>query len=209
MKILKYPGKRRIPSVPPAAHPYQLAISASSGAGKSTLLGLLRKELGETFSFVSGGDMFRARAHELRFPTVREFGAHADAHPEEEHDYWCDCSLRDSVAAARCVVIESRLAHHIARGAFKVRLECPLHVRAERNARKTRRAFESALTELLGRDLDDMERFEGLYRDIDRPVQPDLVINTAGYTPGEIVRLILVAWQERIKRIGAQPILLK
>jgi cytidylate kinase len=165
-----------------------ITISGPAGSGKSTAAAALADALG--YDHVSGGDIFRGLADE-RGLTALELNKLAEEDDAIDRDL--DRRLREIAAERDDVVLESRLAGWMAgeHADFRVWLDAPLNVRADRIADREDKAVERARTETRARSESEAKRYEAYYDiDIEDLSIYDLVLNTARLDPDGVVEAI-------------------
>ncbi|RNJ25990.1 (d)CMP kinase [Halosegnis longus] len=154
-----------------------ITISGPAGSGKSTAAAALADELG--YDHVSGGDIFRELAAEKGL-TPLELNKLAEEDDAIDRDL--DRRLRDLAASRDDLVLESRLAGWMAgeHADFRIWLDAPLDVRAERVADREDKDPELARTETEARADSEAKRYADYYDiDIGDLSIYDLVLNTA------------------------------
>ena len=168
-----------------------LTISGPAGSGKSTVAAALAEELG--YDHVSGGDIFRNLAAE-RDLTPLELNRLAE--DDEQIDRDLDRRLREIAETRDDLVLESRLAGWMAGdfADFRIWLDAPLSVRAERIADREEKAVDVAREETRKRSASEALRYEEYYDiDIEELGIYDLALNTARFSPGAVLDVILTA----------------
>ncbi|PSP79811.1 cytidylate kinase [Halobacteriales archaeon QS_4_69_225] len=165
-----------------------VTISGPAGSGKSTAAAALAETLG--YDHVSGGDIFRELADE-RGLTPLELNRRAEEDDEIDRDL--DRRLREIAATRDGVVLESRLAGWMAgeHADFRVWLDAPLSVRAERIADREDKSVEVARSETEQRSESEARRYREYYGiDIEELTIYDLVLNTARLSPEAVLAVI-------------------
>ncbi len=165
-----------------------VTISGPAGSGKSTAAAALAEALG--YDHVSGGDIFRELADE-RGLTPLELNRRAEEDGEIDRDL--DRRLREIAATRDGVVLESRLAGWMAgeHADFRVWLDAPLSVRAERIADREDKSVEVARSETEQRSESEARRYREYYGiDIEELTIYDLALNTARLTPEAVLEVI-------------------
>jgi cytidylate kinase len=168
-----------------------ITVSGPGGSGKSTLARSLAAELG--VDHVSGGDVFRDIAAE-RDLTPLELNRQAEEDDSIDRDL--DRRLRSIAREEDDLVLESRLAGWMAGefADFRVWLDAPLDVRAERIADREEKSVERAREETRARAESEAKRYENYYGiDIADLTIYDLVLNTARWSPDSLQALVLTA----------------
>jgi predicted cytidylate kinase len=169
----------------------RITISGPPGSGKTTVCKLLAERLG--IEYVISGNVFRSMAHRLHL-SLSEFGRLAKEDPK--YDRMIDEDMVSTARGKEDIVLEGRLAaHNLARQsipAFKVYLDAPPRVRAERIVEREHGGVDRALTEMLEREECEAERYRLWYGiDLGDMGVYDLVVDTSTLTPQEIVDLIV------------------
>ena len=165
-----------------------VTISGPAGSGKSTAAAALAGTLG--YDHVSGGDIFRKLADE-RGLTPLELNRRAEEDDEIDRDL--DRRLREIAATRDGVVLESRLAGWMAgeHADFRVWLDAPLSVRAERIADREDKPVEMARSETEQRSESEARRYREYYGiDIEELTIYDLALNTARLSPEAVLAVI-------------------
>ena len=166
-----------------------LTISGPAGSGKSTAAAALAEAL--DYDHVSGGDIFRDLADE-RGLTPLELNKQAEEDDDIDRDR--DRRLREMAAARDDLVLESRLAGWMAGeyADFRVWLDAPLSVRAERIADREDKSVELARKETRERSESEARRYLEYYNiDIEELTIYDLAVNTARLSPEAVIDVIL------------------
>ena len=166
-----------------------LTISGPAGSGKSTAAAALAEAL--DYDHVSGGDIFRDLADE-RGLTPLELNRQAEEDDDIDRDL--DRRLREMAAARDDLVLESRLAGWMAgeHADFRVWLDAPLSVRAERIADREDKSVDLARTETRARSESEARRYLEYYDiDIEELTIYDLAVNTARLSPEAVIDVIL------------------
>ena len=166
-----------------------VTISGPAGSGKSTAAAALAEAL--DYDHVSGGDIFRDLAVE-RGLTPLELNKLAEDDDGIDRDL--DRRLRGIADTRDEVVLESRLAGWMAgeHADFRIWLDAPLSVRAERIADREDKSVDLARTETRERSDSEARRYEAYYDiDIEELSIYDLAVNTARLSPGAVLDVIL------------------
>ena len=166
-----------------------LTISGPAGSGKSTAAAALAEAL--DYDHVSGGDIFRDLADE-RGLTPLELNKQAEENDDIDRDL--DHRLREIAATREDLVLESRLAGWMAgeHADFRVWLDAPLSVRAERIADREDKSVDLARTETRARSESEARRYLKYYDiDIEELTIYDLAVNTARLSPEAVIDVIL------------------
>lgn len=165
-----------------------ITISGPAGSGKSTAAAALADSLG--YEHVSGGDIFRELADERGLSALE---LNKQAEEDDSIDRELDQRLRQVAAERDDLVLESRLAGWMAgeHADFRVWLDAPLSVRAERIAARESKSTDLARKETEERAGSEARRYQAYYGiDIDDLSIYDLVLNTARLEPAGVVEAI-------------------
>jgi cytidylate kinase len=168
-----------------------ITVSGPAGSGKSTLAASLAEELG--VEHISGGDVFREIASE-RGLTPLELNRQAEENDSIDRDL--DRRLRTVARERDALVLESRLAGWMAGefADFRLWLDAPLPVRADRIADREDKPVETAREETEARAESEALRYQEYYGiDIEDLSIYDLVVNTARWSPAGVRELALAA----------------
>jgi cytidylate kinase len=166
-----------------------LTISGPAGSGKSTAAAALAEAL--DYDHVSGGDIFRDLADERGLSALE---LNKQAEEDDQIDRDLDRRLREIAATREDLVLESRLAGWMAgeHADFRVWLDAPLSVRAERIADREDKSVDLARTETRARSESEARRYLEYYDiDIEELTIYDLAVNTARLSPEAVIDVIL------------------
>jgi cytidylate kinase len=167
-----------------------ITISGPAGSGKSTAAAGLAEALG--YEHVSGGDVFRALADD-RGMTPLELNRAAEEDDTIDRDL--DRRLRETAREREALVLESRLAGWMAgeHADFRMWLNAPLAVRAQRIAEREDKSVDRAREETRARAESEAGRYREYYGiDIADLSIYDLVLNTARLDPDGVVDALRV-----------------
>jgi cytidylate kinase len=168
-----------------------ITISGPAGSGKSTVAAGLAERLGS--EHVSGGDIFRELAAD-RDLTPLELNKLAEEDDSIDRDL--DRRQRELAAEREDLVLESRLAGWMAGGHadFRIWLDAPLDIRAERIAGREDKPVRTAREETVERADSEALRYREYYGvDIDDLDIYDLALNTARFSPGAVLDVVITA----------------
>jgi cytidylate kinase len=165
-----------------------ITVSGPPGSGKSTTASNLAEAL--DLDHVSGGDIFRELADERDYTTL-EFNKLAEE--DEQIDLDLDRRLRSIAAERDDVVLESRLSGWLAgdHADFRIWLDAPLSVRAERIADREGKAVAETREETAARQGSEADRYEEYYGiDITDLTIYDLSVNTARWDADSVLEML-------------------
>ena len=168
-----------------------ITISGPAGSGKSTVAAGLAERLGS--EHVSGGDIFRAVADERDLTPLQ---LNKLAEDDDSIDRDLDRRQRELAAEREDLVLESRLAGWMAgdHADFRIWLDAPLDIRAERIADREDKPVGTAREETVERADSEALRYREYYGvDIDDLGIYDLSLNTARFSPGAVLDIVITA----------------
>ncbi len=182
-----------------------ITIAGKLGSGKSSTAKRLAVELG--YDHFSSGDLFRAVAAEQNKSVL---DANKNAEHDSRIDHLVDERLRDIGKHETKKVIDSRTAWHWMPNSFKVYLELPTPVAAERIIAKMHErqdanedipeSVDAYAAQLEERLASENRRYDSLYGiDPSRPENYDLVIDTSDYSLEDVVTRIHQRYNEWLK----------
>ncbi|WP_115864549.1 (d)CMP kinase [Halorussus litoreus] len=171
-----------------------ITVSGPPGSGKSTTASNLADALG--LDHVSGGDIFRELADERGY-TPLEFNKLAEENDQIDRDL--DRRLQDVAIDRDDVVLESRLAGWLAgdQADFRVWLDAPLDVRAERVADREGKPVSEAREESAARQSSEADRYLDYYGiDVTDLTIYDLSVNTARWDADAVLDMLVTAVED-------------
>lgn len=171
-----------------------ITLSGPPGSGTSTIAETLEADFG--LEHISGGDIFRALAEE-RDMSLAAFNELAEENPQIDRDL--DRRLQETARERNDIILESRLSGWMAgnHADFRVWLDAPIEVRAERVADREEKTVAQALEESREREASENGRYKEYYGiDIDDLSIYDLVVNTARWDIEAVTAIIRTAVNE-------------
>lgn len=181
-----------------AGHSYQrIAITGDPGSGKSTFAKRVVEITG--FRLITTGNMFRELAAQkgISITKLNMLAETQKSIDEEVDDY-----LRSLNDKEEDLILDSRMAWHFLKGAFKVRLSVEPMIAAQRifgdNAelREKFSDIETAAEDIEQRKQSEVDRYNKLYGvNISDDSNFDLVIDTSHRTTDETMALFKEAYQ--------------
>jgi len=166
-----------------------LSISGLPGSGTTTVSKLLAKHYG--VDLVNAGDVFRELAKEHGM-TLAGFGALAES--DASIDAKIDERQKEIANTRDNIVLEGRLAGHMAEGALKVWIKAPIDVRIERISRREDISFDVVRDETIKREASEAVRYKEIYEiDLGNLSIYDLVIDSVKWDPFEIIKILIAA----------------
>lgn len=168
-----------------------ITISGPPGAGTTTVAKLLKERTG--LPYVYAGELFRNKATEMGM-SLADFGKYVEKHHE------IDIALDDEMMALLKkgnVILEGRVSGWMAEKkkilAFKVYIDAPEKVRAQRVANRESKDAAVVLKENRVREKSERKRYLAEYGfDILDTKCYDLAIDSSDKTPEHITELIIV-----------------
>jgi cytidylate kinase len=171
----------------------QITVSGLPGSGTTTLSRLLAESY--DLELVSSGEIFRRMARE-RGMSLAEFGALAERDPSIDLDI--DKNQRSIIHSRDDIVLESRLAGHMAEGApnvLKVWIKAPVLTRVKRIQRRERSiSFDDELMKTVEREKSEALRYKNYYGiDITDLSIYDIVIDSEKWNQYQTLDILRVA----------------
>ncbi len=180
---------------PQRARGLVIAVSGPPGSGKTTVAKALAQRLG--LRYVSIGQLFRELAQKLGKDLVQ-------LSKIAERDHSIDRQL-DELARREAekggVVIDGHISAWIVRDLADlcVGIVAPLHIRVKRIADRDGRPIEEVERETRIREESEARRFREIYGiDVTDPTVFDVVVNSAFYSPDQIVEIVLKALELKL-----------
>ncbi|MGB9927535.1 MAG: (d)CMP kinase [Methanosarcina sp.] len=170
-----------------------ITVSGLPGSGTSTISRLLAESY--ELELISSGEVFRRIAKEKGM-TLSEFGAMAEKDPSI--DLAIDKNQRAIIRSQDNVVLESRLAGHMAMGVpnvIKIWMKAPLPVRVKRiQKREKTSSFEVEFEKTVEREKSEALRYKNYYNiDISDLSIYDIVIDSEKWNQYQALDILRVA----------------
>ncbi len=171
-----------------------IAISGPPGSGKTTVAERLAKARG--LELVSAGVVFREMAEGFG-KSLADFGRYAQEHHEidKDLDERIIARVQRRTATGASIVVDGRLQPWLLpkRGiaCFRVLVDAPLAVRAERVAGREGKTVKQAKQEVREREKSERVRYSKIYGiDVRDTSAFDVVVDSSDKTPDEIVAIL-------------------
>ncbi len=171
-----------------------LVIGGPPGSGKTTVAE--RWASAHRSVLVSAGMRFRAMAKE-RGMSLEEFGKAAERDPsiDKALDRAILEDIRAQQAASNDIVVDGRIQAYLLTKqgipCFKVLVDAPLDVRAERIAVREKTSVEAAKREIIARERSEHQRYKKIYGiDLKATSIFDMVVDTGRKTADAVVAQI-------------------
>jgi len=171
----------------------QITVSGLPGSGTSTISKLLAEYY--EIELISSGEVFRRIAKEKGVSLV-EFGVMAEKDPSI--DLAIDKNQRDIIRSQDNLILESRLAGHMASGVpnvLKIWIKAPLSVRVKRIQRREKsESFDEEYRKTILREKSEALRYLNYYNiDIGDLSVYDIVIDSEKWNQYQILDILRVA----------------
>jgi cytidylate kinase len=171
----------------------QITVSGLPGSGTTTLSRLLAECY--DLELVSSGEIFRKMAKE-RGMSLAEFGALAERDPSI--DLEIDKSQKSIIHSRENIILESRLAGHMAQGrpnVIKVWIKAPVLTRVKRIQRREKSvSFDDELKKTVEREKSEAFRYKNYYGiDITDLSIYDIVIDSEKWNQYQTLDILRIA----------------
>ncbi len=166
-----------------------LTISGLPGSGTTTVSRLISERY--DLEMISAGEVFRSLAQEYGM-TLAEFGELAES--DDSIDIKIDERQKEIARSRENIILEGRLAGHMAENAFKVWIKAAVDVRVSRIASRESGSFEDKLAETIEREASEAVRYRTIHGiDINDLSVYDLVIDSGKWDQFQIANIISCA----------------
>ncbi|WMW21206.1 AAA family ATPase [Methanolobus mangrovi] len=166
-----------------------VTISGLPGSGTTTVSRLLSEKYG--LEMISAGEVFRSLAKEYGM-SLAEFGALAES--DDSIDLEIDERQKEIANTRDNIILEGRLAGHMAEKAMKVWIKASVDVRVKRIVSRESGSFEDKLNETIEREASEAIRYKTIYNiDINDLSVYDLVIDSRKWDQFQIADIISCA----------------
>lgn len=177
-----------------------ITVSGLPGSGTTTVSNLLARHYG--MEMISAGEVFRTLAKE-RGVTLAEFGELAEN--DDSIDLQIDQRQQEIAATRDNIILEGRLAGHMAPHALKVWIKAPVEVRVQRIVGRESTSFDQAMKETLEREASEALRYREIHGiDISDLSAYDLVIDSSRWDQFQIAHILSSCIDSLITKGGQQ-----
>jgi len=169
----------------------RVSISGPPGSGKTTIASIVSKSL--RLKLILTGQVFREQAKSAGMDVHRYNNL---AEKDKSIDEKLDAEILRLAKASENVLVEGRLAGHVLHSnkvpAFKVFVNAPARVRAERIAKREGTKWEHEMEKLAARELSEKKRYKVFYGiDVGDMSIYDLVIDSERITAEEAAKIVI------------------
>lgn len=173
----------------------RITISGLPGSGTSTVSKIISKKM--NYPYIYAGNIFRQMAADSG-KSLLDFNKLAGS--EKTIDFQLDNKMLDYAKNNEDILLEGRIIGFIAARnhipAFKIWIDAPINIRAERVAKRDKQTLEAAISDVKKREEMEVVRYLEYYNiDMKDLSVYDLTVDSSVKTPNEIVSFIL----EKIK----------
>ncbi|AGB50168.1 cytidylate kinase, putative [Methanomethylovorans hollandica DSM 15978] len=179
-----------------------ITISGLPGSGTTTVSSLLAKSYG--MELISAGEVFRTLAKE-RGLTLAEFGELAEK--DDSIDVQIDKRQQEIAATRNNIILEGRLAGHMAPHALKVWIKAHIEVRVQRIVGRENTSFQQAFEETLEREASEASRYREIHGiDINDLSVYDIVIDSHRWDQFQIAHILSACIDTLINKGGERTV---
>ncbi|MCS3924766.1 (d)CMP kinase [Methanosalsum natronophilum] len=166
-----------------------ITVSGLPGSGTSSISSILSKHYG--MQLISAGSVFRSLAKEHNM-TLEEFGHNAEK--DSSIDLMIDERQREIAEKEENVILEGRLAGHMAKSGFSIWLKAPFDIRVERIAGREHSTYDTVYAETKKRELSESLRYKEIYGiDLEDHSIYDIVLDSKNWNPDNLSKILIVA----------------
>ena len=166
-----------------------LTISGLPGSGTTTVSQIISERHG--LDIVSAGEVFRSLAKEYGL-NLAEFGALAES--DDSIDLKIDERQKEIANTRDNIVLEGRLAGHMAEKGLKIWIKAPVDERVRRIIARESGSFNDKLKETIVREASEATRYSSIYNiDISDLSAYDLVIDSSIWDQFQVANIITTA----------------
>ncbi len=163
-----------------------LTISGLPGSGTTTVSRIISER--HNLEMVSAGEVFRSLAKEYGMD-LAEFGALAES--DDSIDLKIDERQKEIANTRDNIVLEGRLAGHMAENALKIWIKAPVDERVRRIVARESGSFDEKLKETIEREASEATRYSTIYSiDISDLSAYDLVIDSSVWDQFQVADII-------------------
>jgi len=163
-----------------------LTISGLPGSGTTTVSRIISER--HNLEMVSAGEVFRSLADEYGMD-LAEFGVLAES--DDSIDLKIDERQKEIAKTRDNIILEGRLAGHMAKKALKVWIKAPVDERVRRIIARESGSFDEKLKETIEREASESTRYSTIYNiDISDLSAYDLVIDSSVWDQFQVADII-------------------
>ena len=180
-----------------------ISITGKLGSGKSTICNILKERYG--FEIFSTGTINREYARSLGITTL-ELNKRLNEDPSLDHEIDGTVTRLSIERKDDNLIFDSRMAWHFVPSSFSVFIKVSTVIAAERimkagRSEETYKTMDEAVENINARHKSETLRYKTLYGvDLDNYDNYDLVVDTDGKTPEQIVEIICDAFDNWLKK---------
>lgn len=179
-----------------------ITISGLPGSGTTTVSNLLARHY--DMEMISAGEVFRTLAKE-RGVTLAELGELAEK--DESIDVQIDKRQQEIAATRDNIILEGRLAGHMAPRALKVWIKAPIDIRVQRIVGREKTSVTQVLEATLVREASEALRYHEIHGiDINDLSIYDLVIDSNRWDQFQILHILSACIDTLINKGGDRTV---